>query len=283
MATFGDIRFQLSKMHPGVDHDLLDGWILDAYQHALAELDWQRLDATVSIAVPAEYAAGTVALTAGSNAITGTGTTFTGAMTGRLFRASTDGPYYQFTYVSATSGTLDRPYEGATASGAAYRIAQTVFTLPSDCRAIIDVDGLGLRGRTDFPPTRPDHGKPAYWRQTMDSFTDPPAMQIEVYPIPVEAQLLAVTFTAEALPATLDPATGLLPWMHPAALKAYVNAHVALIIEKSIPLYESSMAALAVHIKQMRSKEIDGWQPQEMRPKAAPHRVQRNTVRRIRR
>jgi hypothetical protein len=65
------------------------------------------------------YSTGTVALTNGSNAITGTGTSWTSDMTGRLFivHSGTCRQAYTFTYVSPTSGTLESTY-GTGADGA---------------------------------------------------------------------------------------------------------------------------------------------------------------------
>lgn len=279
MATFGEIRFQLSKIHPGVDHDSLDALILEGYQHVLAELDWQRLDTKTSIPIPVEYNAGTVAVTNGSASVVGTGTTWTTAMTGRVFRVLTDGAWYQFTFNSTTTATLDRPYEGTTATGAAYRINQNVFKLPSDCRGVLSVDGLASAVREEIPAARSDYGTPSRWVSYMDAYTDPPVMQIEVYPLPVASGLLAVSFTAESLPATLDVATGVLPWLHPAAIKAYVSAQVALLIEKNVALHQAGMGALAVHIAQMRKKETQGLQQQQLRPPVAHHRLARGTSR----
>ena len=42
MSTFGELRFRLSKLVPGVDLDLLDGWIMDRYQEILDVLPWSR-------------------------------------------------------------------------------------------------------------------------------------------------------------------------------------------------------------------------------------------------
>ncbi|MGD0497556.1 MAG: hypothetical protein ABSC23_03870 [Bryobacteraceae bacterium] len=62
------------------------------------------------------YRDGTASVTNGSTAVTGTGTTWTSAMTGRWFipRESGCNYMYKFTYVSATSGTLNSAYNCAT-------------------------------------------------------------------------------------------------------------------------------------------------------------------------
>lgn len=152
MPTLGEIRMQLSKTQPGLDQDVLDAWILEGLQFILGELNWQRLDVKTSVVIPAEYNAGTVALTQGSDVVTGSGTAFTEAMSGRLFRVLDESDaYYQFTQVSATEGTLDRPYEGDTATGLSYRINQNVFQAGADCRGIHSVDGLIRKAPSDLP------------------------------------------------------------------------------------------------------------------------------------
>lgn len=231
MATFGDIRYQIAKQRPGVDLDVIDGYILDGYEFILSELGWQRREARVSIPVPAEYKTGTVSLTKGSATVTGAGTGWTADLNWRLFRAMPDEgmTFYQFIFNSATSATLDRPYEGESGTGLTYRIAQTVYRLPVDCRAVKSVDGLDRVRAAELPAGRPAHGKPQVWVSSMDAATDPPVPQIEVYPVPVEASSLMVWFDADAtVGASVDTSESLLPWLRPAALKQYVLACTAI-------------------------------------------------------
>ena len=68
------------------------------------------------------YSTGTVAITKGANALTGTGTTWTSAMTGMTFRIDGDSEEYIFTYVSATTGTLDKNYNDTTRTLSTYKI-----------------------------------------------------------------------------------------------------------------------------------------------------------------
>jgi hypothetical protein len=48
--TYGDIRFRLAQLLPGVSHDLIDGWIGERYTEILDRLKWQRRDASAAIA-----------------------------------------------------------------------------------------------------------------------------------------------------------------------------------------------------------------------------------------
>ena len=79
----------------------------------------------------ADYTDGTIAVTAGSATITGTGTTFTTAMVGRWFTITDttvpgQGYWYRVkTFVSTTSLVLETFWAGSTASGSTYRIGET--------------------------------------------------------------------------------------------------------------------------------------------------------------
>ncbi len=69
------------------------------------------------------YSDGTIAITKDSNAVKGTDTTWTAFMTGKTFRIDGYREEYIFTYLSTTTGTLDRTYAGATiTSGGTYKI-----------------------------------------------------------------------------------------------------------------------------------------------------------------
>jgi hypothetical protein len=112
--NYGQIRLRLTKAVPGVDLELIDGWMQDRYAQILDELPWKRLEGESVFQVPPSYAAGTVAAIQGNSAIVGTGTTWTTAMTGRAIKINNGNEFYQFTCTDATHGTLDRPFEQAT-------------------------------------------------------------------------------------------------------------------------------------------------------------------------
>jgi len=94
-----------------------------------------------------DYKVGSIALTNGSNKITGTTTVFTPAMVGMwLFIDDTTVPGHGYEYringyVSGTVLTLDRPYVGTTTSGiTSYRIGETP-EIPEDVHMYL-VDGV---------------------------------------------------------------------------------------------------------------------------------------------
>lgn len=226
MATYGEIRFRLSKMAPGTDLDILDGLIQDRYEEILDRLDWDRQMITSTLQTEAEYATGTLSATNGLTLISGSGTDWAAGHTGRMLRVAEQPQFYGFTQTSATAATLERAYEDDTVSGAAYRINRNVYTLPADVRKVVSVQsfelGTDLRRVTQaelnqIAPRRDSYGVPEYWAPYMDALTDPPVLQLELYPVPIGV----AGFRYEAFTDVERPTwstVSLLPWVRPAAL-----------------------------------------------------------------
>ena len=233
MPTLGELRYRLNKLAPGVDPDLLDQWILDRHQEILDALPWQRLDAEGSIQTVDEYNTGTAAVTHGSNAVTGTGTTWTSAMTGRRIRFNSEDEYYTFTRTGNTTGTLDRNYEGEDDTDATYRINYAICALSSAARIVTGVRSMSLpldklsRGELNAKdPGRAAYGAPEYYVPYFDDSSDPPVQQVELYPCPDTEQGLLYTYVKEVAPSPSSPGTSILAWMRPAALIAGVMADI---------------------------------------------------------
>lgn len=91
-----------------------------------------------------DYTAGSVNLTSASTTVTGVGTTFTPAMVGRWFSVTDptstgQGFWYLVSgYVSATSLTIYKAWEGATATGLTYRIGETPLIPEEGHRILAD-------------------------------------------------------------------------------------------------------------------------------------------------
>lgn len=241
--NYGALRLLIQKENVGADLELVDSYIQNRYTEILDQLPWKRQEADSVIQAPDSYQTGTVALTRGSNVVTGTGTTWTAAMTGLMFRGANTEEYYQFTYVGATSGTIDRGWEQPSGTLLAYRIDQAVYLLPADCRILRGITPLhdrthGLKRVTpvelqSLAPQRRSYGAPEVYCQTWDSFSDPPQMQVEFYPVPDAPNSVGVTpsfvadYTFDAAQfsaATTITSASLLPWVRPAALQAAVRA-----------------------------------------------------------
>lgn len=242
--TYGAIKLQLQKQLPGVDQELIEGWIQGRYQRILDALSWKRQETETVIQAPASYAVGTITVTQGSTSIVSDGspaTVFTTQMTGRRIRIANTSEYYQFTYVSATSGTLDRGYEGPSASTVTYRIDQAVFLLPANCRILRGVTPMHDRSRPleIVPPSelnrisadRNSYGTPRYAAQTWDNQSSPPLMQVELFPVPdcpdSSANLLSwlVDYVYEEAEINQDATSvSLKPFVRPACLMEGVKA-----------------------------------------------------------
>lgn len=270
--TYGGLRYRLSKSAPGVDLELIDGWIQDRYTKILDALPWRRLEGESVYQWPTSYAVGTLTATQGSAALVGDGTgVWTAAMSGLMIRIANGPEYYLFTYVDATHGTLDRPYEGGTTgglagSGLAYRIDQAVFALPGSARILRGVRALHPNPPIEIvsqaelnriAPRRPEYGSPRYAALSWDSYTKPPYQQLELYPIPscpdsvgnVLSYVVDYVYDADALDAS-QTSTAMLPWVRPSALVAGVMSDIAL-YKGDLTTAEAHGARFTTLVKQM--------------------------------
>jgi hypothetical protein len=174
--TYGQIWNRLLLYAPGTPVPLVQQFIKNAYRRALDYHNWSELLKDGELTLPDLYNTGTVAVTNGSTGVTGSGTTFTTAMTGRQIRVldSDGGPYYTVTYVSGTSLTLDRAYQGVTDASSTFEIGQFYIELPSDLTALDDIRDVDANWRLrrqfhqqnyiDFiDPKRENEGSPTLY------------------------------------------------------------------------------------------------------------------------
>lgn len=147
--TFGQLWQKLLLYAPGLPPALAQQFIKNSYNrivnyHYWSELftDWEKVLAT-------EYSTGTVSVTNGNTAITGTSTVWTAAMTGRQIKFDdADGqPYYTFTRVTDTTGTLDRAYQGATDTSTTYSIGEYYVEFPSNLAVLDDIRDIDQNWR----------------------------------------------------------------------------------------------------------------------------------------
>ncbi len=225
--TFGELRLELQKLYPGLDPDTLDGYINEAYEQIARRRRWKGVEAESQFVTVAVYRTGTIALTANATTVTGTDTVFTSAMTGRKIRPSGRNESYTFTYVSATSGTLDRGYEGETATELAYDIYQNRYDLASGFREpMIAVNEL-LNGeivhisreRMDrIAPARVGIGEPQVYCVVGTT-------QAELYPIPEYARSHPYRYYKHLARLTDgDTAVAIPDWIWISTLKSGVRA-----------------------------------------------------------
>lgn len=216
MATWGELRAELAARVPGRGNDLLTTWLQRSYREILDHRDWRGLHADARLQTFAPYEVGTVALTSGSSSLTGTGTTFTAGMTGRKFRAVGRDEWYTFTYVSATSATLDRPYEGDTNAASTYLIYQDRYTLPAQVKTVEWMEGLNPENLNRLRANVFCMDIPTCWANGNDSdeATPPVLHSVELWPAPnlsmgIPYSYLTAVFEFDGLNTSDSP----LPWV----------------------------------------------------------------------
>jgi hypothetical protein len=239
LATFGDINFRLAKEFPAVDADVRQGIINDRYTQILDRLPWSRLDTELVLQTVAPLSTGTIQTTSGSQNLILTGGTFTTQMSGRQIHLDGRTEAYTFTYTGATTGTIDRPYEGDSNATAGYVLSQSILTLPSNVRIVRSLRNLSVpipiekRDRASGDATDPARvltGPPNRWNQCQDGSSQPIPMQIEIWPAPDKVYSIAVSATAEQSTfGAADTSVALLPWTRPGALMAGCRADLSML------------------------------------------------------
>ena len=253
MSTWGQLRLILQTGAPGVSLDLIDTYLNTRYTSVLSATDWSGLKGHSTIQTTAAYqsTADTVTATMGSNVVTGAGTAWTAAITGQRFYIPGDTVIYTATYGTATSLTLDRPYEGREGTDPAgtvyaaspYVFMQNLYPLPADCRSLVTVldpiTGLPMQPFTkdglDFSVgTRALVGYPKAYAPYDDSpEASPPVLhQIELYPPPVNArgfplEYLRIANAFDGETTSVSP----LPWVTSLVLLSGARADIALHLE----------------------------------------------------
>ncbi len=234
--TFGQLRFALSKFAPGVDPDLLDQWINARYEALWNFHHWLGRERDATLITVAPYSTGTVDLVNGSTSVAGSATTFTAGMTGRRIRIGGRSEWYTFTYVSAVSGTLDRPFEGDTDTGLAFEIFQNVYDLAADLEHLLPIRATHRPGQLSLwtqerldgeAPSRPARGTPEIYAYAptganQDGTT---LYRVELYPVPDAARGLPYKYRQRFARLT-DTSTVLPDWISTACLMAGVQSDI---------------------------------------------------------
>ena len=193
--TWGEIRRILTKFAPGFDLRLITDYMNLAYEEFLDARDWKGLDAKGVITSIAVYSTGAIAVTDGSKAVTGTDTVWTSAMSGSTLRLEDIDADYIFTYLSGTTGQLDREFEFDDDDDADYRLFSNIFGLPQEVKFLTGVRSLSIAKDLErmtqaelnqFAPTRVVFGEPMIWAPGLDSdeASEPVLPSVELYPIP---------------------------------------------------------------------------------------------------
>jgi len=182
----------------------LDTFLEAANDEILDLHDWQGKYDHVAVDTDADYSTGTVAAAAADATLTGSGTSWTSALTlNRYIRIDGDDTYHKIiTYTSSTSLEMQTNWELATVSGKTY-VVFTLYYAPSTTAAeIINVkmenQVLQERSRSfidGIDPNRDATGDPLYWAYgPHDSSND---LTIELYPRSTTKRQLEVFLSKE--------------------------------------------------------------------------------------
>lgn len=200
--SLGNFCLRIGK-HPAgaaVDPDLLRSTINDRIEQVCRNFPWSRLKQQSILQTTAEYTTGGVSIDVGDTAGTGLLTAFTSQMSGRFIRLANLLPPYTFTFVSPTSFTIDRPFEGPDdLSDAGFKIYKSIYELPETLESIVSLRNL-TRGFDMNEETREyldrnaasryAYGTPTLYVPAEDSATG--LQQIELFPAPIVSEGLGM-------------------------------------------------------------------------------------------
>jgi hypothetical protein len=185
--TLSTMTNNLNRYVPGINPDLLQSYIQDAYRQ-LCAIEWNALKVTKSIYTSAPYSTGTVSIDA-AGTVTGVLTIWTAAMVGRYIKVHYDDALFTIATVTPpTTLTLSDWTGDIVAAGETYEIIQTIYPIPSDYKLVWDATyqtSMTKKSQTFFnytDPSRSSSGSPTWWAYAGQSSTG--VLQIEVYPVP---------------------------------------------------------------------------------------------------
>lgn len=267
-STWGQLRLLLKQANAAVSLDLIDGYLNKRYEQVLAANDWQDAKTHTTLQTTAAYQSGTdtATFTVGSATVTGSGTSWQASQSGLKIYRPGDTVTYKVTYNSATSFSLDRPYEGLDGdapgtvyAAAAYVLMQNVYQLPANCGGIISILDpitqlpLGELSKIEFDQSvgpRTLVANPEVWApyDVTPEGAPPVLKQVELYPPPLYARGLPLYYRFGALgfdgvSTNLSP----LPWVTDAVLLEGASADLALYQAKTAENPSSYLAAAKAH------------------------------------
>lgn len=202
---------------------------LERVQAAFA---WPRTDRQFIVSLAAPAIAGSVSVVNGSSAVTGSSTSWTAAMNGWRFRVVGGLEYYTVVVTDSTHLTLDRPYEGVTASGKSSRLAQWYVQaqeMTLQIRTLVSSQGGMMRPSTSAeiealdPHRTRIEAYPSLWYLIADTTNRAPQnlelQQMGFWPEVNAAQSIVVTAPERVIKCS-DDTTDMSPpvWMHDGAL-----------------------------------------------------------------
>jgi hypothetical protein len=276
MRTWGQIRHELQKYSAGVDLQLVNNWINGAYDRILGYRAWKELELEAWLETVDAYLTGTVTVTLGSTAVTGSGTTFTALMTGRKFRVDGRKEWYTFTRTGATTGTIERAYEGPSGSALPFHIFQNVYELPENCEYILVMTNQRVgrpmhintrRELENISPARLAYGEPdLYFPSSESPEASPPVLhRVELYPIPLVAG--GYPYTYKFIPTGFtgqNTSASPLPFVSDDAIAAFSKASILRHLKDGAGALAEEAQGL-IYLMQMSTTENDRVGPVQIR------------------
>ncbi len=212
-TTFGAILDSVQKMtgdFSGGTSNHYKRWINDARQHLWELVHGNYKEKTDYLTTTEAYSTGTVAITKGDTALTGTSTVWTAAMANRLIEIGGSEPWYRIASIGGnTAAVLADGFVSTTVTAASYQIHTFMWSLPSDVQRLMQVSvqrpehwtTIPIIDRTDFyqqmpVPLRWSEGVPEVcWLDEEDSSGN---LQLGIWPVPEEAALVQIRYEKSA-------------------------------------------------------------------------------------
>lgn len=143
--TFNDLQLETYD-HLGLDSTDVNNqtrvkrWINYSQQDICARWPWPFMESFEQVPTVSDYTTGTVSINTGSTSGTGSGTSFTSTQTGYYIQFKGSNDWYQFTFASGTSFTIDQPYQPSTnASSVTFILRKFYYSLSSSADRIYSI------------------------------------------------------------------------------------------------------------------------------------------------
>ena len=251
--TFNAIWRELVFYNPDVPPRLVQSLTKDAFQELRDAKLWSWAVSETDFSTIASVSGGTIAVTNGSTAITGTGTTFVAAHVGEQIKIS-NRVFTIATRTSDTAITIDRNWPATTASGLGYTVLTAYLTVPTDFYGFVSVIDVDIPAKlwTNFDvrhidfqdPQRVESGDPRLLADLKWSADATPAPMFELWPHQTGVKGLRALYwkihpdfsKSQALPYTIPDRV----------IKQYVKSELADwpgTIERPNPLYSRLRSA----------------------------------------
>ncbi len=240
-------------------------WINYVQQDICARYPWTFMEGRNSIVTVPDYMTGTVSVTAGTNLIVGSGTTFTAAMAvgaQYFIQFPTSNDWYGISFFSnSTNLQMEQIYQGATSLvNSTYIIRKMYYSLPPTVDRIIDIRNwqtplkivqVDARTLDDIRPlaqsTNSSYGYLAWGIDTTGN------IQISPYPFPSDSRLLEIRTNKRPIDMVAATDTPSIPNKY-AHLLAWGALSVGFAFMRKVDLASSWGQTFEKRINEMRSE-----------------------------